>query len=150
MVRAFGPFGSFFRSRFERFERLERAERFERLFFDLPVGERLRAGLDVGDIRIAVPGRDVARLLGLVVLPPRCLLLAAFDERFLALALRGGWSCVSGHAELSAYTISTAIPNALSILRRRVSMLVSVCVRFRSTTFRPPRAASTIWSFARR
>ena len=33
------------------------------------------------------------------VLTTRGLLLAAFDQRLLALALRGGGSCVSGHAE---------------------------------------------------
>ena len=43
---------------------------------------------------------DVGRLLvDLRVLTARRLLLATFDQRLLALALRGGWSCVSGHAE---------------------------------------------------
>src|SRR5215510_11172701 len=76
------------------------------LFFDLPVGEWLRAGLDVGDIRIAVPGRLGRLFPHFIVLPSRSLLLTTFDQGFLALTLRGGRSCVSSHSEHSAYTRS--------------------------------------------
>jgi hypothetical protein len=45
-------------------------------------------------------------------LTARRLLLTTFDQRLLALALRGSGSCVSGHAEAPAYTIAGAMPKA--------------------------------------
>ena len=103
-------------------------ERSERdLFFDLPVGERLRAELDVGDIRIAVRGRHVARLLLLRVLTAGSLLLTAFDAApFRAHAWRR-W--VLRFVPCGAFSIHhrRADPRQrLSSARRlRVSMLVS-------------------------
>jgi hypothetical protein len=84
--------------------------RLERLaVFDLPVCGWLRPKLDVVDVRIAVrPLGSRRRFPVFRVLTTRGLLLAPFDERFLAFAFGGGGSSVSGHAALSAYTTDHA------------------------------------------
>src|SRR5690242_11186468 len=67
-------------------------------FFQLPVGRRLRAKLDARNVGILALGyRALARFAHLGILPASGLELAAFVERFLALAFCRRGSCVTCH-----------------------------------------------------
>ena len=75
----------------------------------MPVGGRLGAEFDMGDIGIAINLGLVFTLPLLRINASSGLLLTALDQGLFALALRGSGSCISRHAGFTAYPIPAAL-----------------------------------------